>query len=405
MSTTQVVVGRQPVFDADLGVIGYELLFRQEDRDETSASHLHDGDEMTTAVFHSAVSIGLDRLVGDKTIFCNADRGVLTGAVPIPLPPERTVVEVLESVRFDAEIDAGCRALRAAGYRLALDDFEWFDGAERLVEQAAVVKIDVRQLGPDSSLDLMQRCRPYGVQLLAEKVETPDELAFYRGHGFDLYQGFALARPTALSARILEPSALGVLQIASAVLDERTDFDEVERILRRDPALAVQLLQVASIGPVGGLRRPVRSIREALVLLGTHRVRTWISLLMLRSSNAGSPDDLVTVLARARMCELLACRDNSEQAAFAFTAGMVSALDRLLGPPATQLTTVLPLDGQLLGAAFGTDSSMGRLVHRVIDFESGGPPAGPDEEFAALRDVSASALDWAVRSSVQIDAA
>jgi hypothetical protein len=84
---------------------------------------------------------------------------------------------------------------------------------------------------------------------------------------------------------------------------------------------------------------------------------------------------------------------------------MVSALDRLLGLPATQLTTVLPLDGQLLGAAFGTDSSMGRLVHRVIDFESGGPPAGPDEEFAALRDVSASALDWAVRSSVQIDAA
>ena len=35
------------------------------------------------------------QLVGDKVIFCNAERGVLTGETPVTLPAQRTVIEVL----------------------------------------------------------------------------------------------------------------------------------------------------------------------------------------------------------------------------------------------------------------------------------------------------------------------
>lgn len=403
MSTTQVVVGRQPVFDASLGVIGYELLFRPLPEATTAQPTTLGGDAMTTAVFHSALSIGLDRLVGDKLIFCNADRGLLTGLVPIPLPPERTVVEVLESVRFDAEVDAGCRALRAAGYRLALDDFVWFPGAEKLMSHASVVKLDVQALAHDQLTALMERCRGFDVQLLAEKVETPEELSSCRELGFDLFQGYALARPTTVTGASLDAPTVAVMRLASVVMDERTDMAEIEQILRRDPALTLQVLEVAAIGTRGGMRRPVRSVREALVLLGTRRLRSWIALLLLRSARSGAPDDLVTVLARARMCELLAGSNDPDYAAFGFTAGMVSALDRLLGMPAAQLSDVLPLDEQLLDAAFGSSSAMGQLVHKVIDFESGGAmEPGEDGE---LRAVAARALDWALRSSELVDAA
>lgn len=397
MNATQVVVGRQPVCDASLEVVGYELLFRQLDgpnhADMTEGGY--DGDAMTAAVLTGALSIGLDRLVGSKSIYCNADRGVLTGAVPLLLPPERTIVEVLETVRYDAEIDSGCRALLAAGYRLALDDFVWFDGAEELIRHASVVKLDVRALGVAGVLELGARCRPFGVQLLAEKVETAEELEACRASGFELFQGYALARPAAVRGTSLDASTVGVLRIAAAVLDENTDIAEVERIVRRDPALTVQLLQVASIGGLGQLRRPVRSIREALVLLGTSRLRGWVTLLLLRSSRATAPDDLLTVLARARMCELLAAREDRAQAAFGFTAGMVSALDRLLGIPAPELVDALPLDEQLLSAAFGGTGGIGQLIHRVIDFEAG----TDDADDPGMQSLAASALDWAVQST------
>src|SRR5581483_8277285 len=164
------------------------------------------------------------------------------------------------------------------------------------------------------AVELAHRCRPFGVQVLAEKVETPEELAALRDCGFDLFQGYALARPAAVSGTGLDASTLSVLRMAAAVLHGASDLEDIERIVRRDPALAVQLLQVAAIGTLGHLRRPVRSIREALVLLGTDRLRGWVTLLMLRSSRSTAPDDLLTVLARARMCELLAGRSDHTEA-------------------------------------------------------------------------------------------
>ena len=98
---------------------------------------------MTAEVVFGAVAVGFDQLVSDRDAFCNADRGVLLGDVPLNLPPERTVVEVLETVHLDSEVLEGCRALAAEGYRLALDDFVWRPGAEQLLPLASIVKIDV----------------------------------------------------------------------------------------------------------------------------------------------------------------------------------------------------------------------------------------------------------------------
>ena len=395
MTPSQVIVGRQPVYDADLMIAGYELLFRDQGADDAPLADRY-GDEMTATVLSRALSIGLDRLVGDKSVYCNADRGVLTGAVPLLLPPDRTIVEIRETVHYDTEIDDGCRALRAAGYRIALANFTWFDGADELIRHASVVKLDVHRLGVDQALRLGERCRPFGVRLLAGKLDTAAELDVFLEHGFDLFQGYALARPITVRGAGLDASALAVLQVAAAVLDERTDIADVERIVRRDPALTVQLLEVASIGPMGYLRRSVTSIRDALVLLGTQRLRSWVTLLMLRSSRGVEPDGLLTVLVRARMCELLADR---AEASSAFTTGMVSGLDRLLGMPAAELVDVLPLDRQLLDAAFGGAGEVGQLVRRVIDWESG---AGTDGE---QESVAPQALEWAVQSAELLERA
>ncbi|HET6875356.1 MAG TPA: hypothetical protein VFH70_11280, partial [Acidimicrobiales bacterium] len=80
---SQVLVGRQPIFDRNLEVLGYELLFRSPD----SLGH-HDGDKMTANVLlGSALDIGLDNLVGSKLAFVNATRSFLVGEQEVPLPP------------------------------------------------------------------------------------------------------------------------------------------------------------------------------------------------------------------------------------------------------------------------------------------------------------------------------
>ena len=105
------------------------------------------------------------------------------------------MIEVLETVELDDEVLAGCRRLVAAGYRLALDDFQWFDGAEELLRWPRSSSWTSSTPPGTRSERLAALCRPYGVQLLAEKVETEDDLAFCRALGFELFQGYVLQRP------------------------------------------------------------------------------------------------------------------------------------------------------------------------------------------------------------------
>src|SRR5689334_6124763 len=163
-ATTQVVVGRQGIYDAVGSVVGYELLFRGVEGSEAAVT----GDQMTAEVLFGAMALGFDHLVSDRDAWCNADRGVLLGELPLNLPPERTVVEVLETVHLDESVLRGCRALADEGYRLALDDFVWRPGAETLPPLASIVKIDVLDTAGTQLTELVDRCRQFDVQLLAE---------------------------------------------------------------------------------------------------------------------------------------------------------------------------------------------------------------------------------------------
>src|SRR3954467_11893749 len=74
----EVVVARQPIVDLDGDVVGFELLYRPSHPGAPGVT----GDQMTAQVVLGALTIGVDQLVGDKAMFCNAERGVLVGDTP-----------------------------------------------------------------------------------------------------------------------------------------------------------------------------------------------------------------------------------------------------------------------------------------------------------------------------------
>lgn len=400
MSVLDIVVGRQAIFDRDLQVVAYELLFRSRADAEIAGTDLP-GTLMTANVLFSTFSIGIEQLVGDKLMFCNADRGVLDGSVPIVLPPEQTVIEILESVTCDDEVIDGCLRLLGAGYQLALDDFVWFDGAERLLELASVVKLDLLQYSESELTDVVSRCRDHNVRLLAEKVESEAQLDLCMELKFDYFQGYFLERPRNVSGRTLSGSQLGTARLAASLLNREFEVAELEDIVRTEPGLAYQVLQLAGIGSRHGLRRQVRSLRDALILVGPMRVQSWLALMMLREHNTPSQHDLVVALTRAKMSELLALHLSPKLGPLGFTAGMLSAFDLLMRVDTAEVIAALKLDDELHAAAFGGDTPVSRIVRDVIDYQSHlvQPTAAPrgcglgDDQFdaAALR-----SLSWAV---------
>lgn len=404
VATREVVVGRQPIVDTSGALVGYELLYRS--AGVTGAAPT--GEQMTAEVLFGTLTIGIDQLVGDRLVFCNADRGVLVGETPVTLPPDRTVIEVLETVTIDADVVRGCEELVQRGFTLALDDFVWTDGVEQLLELASIVKIDVLAMNREEVVELVRRCRAHDVLLLAEKVETAEQLAWAAEIGFHLFQGYVIERPAQVRGHALPAAAAAHVQLAVHVLADDLDFRDIEEILRREPGLVVQLLQLAGRGGNQGLRREVRTIREALVLLGTARVRQWIALTLLQGQRSSNPDAVITALARARACELLAPTLTGASGEAAFTAGLVSALDVLLGVDAGELSEALDLDPDLKRAAFDRAGDAGALVAKVAEFQDDVARRRFDPDGAvdpALAEAVAAAFVWAAPQASALDAA
>ena len=394
MSGLDVVVGRQPIFDADLGVRGYEVL-RHELQPPAHAAGVGD---LLTADALFASDNAASRLTGSKTAYCSATPGVLEGSVAVAMAPERTVIEIPRTARIDDNVSVACRTLRDQGFTIALEDMMFFDASEGLLELADVVKMDLAEVDEEQLPWLRDQCHAAGVTMIARHVDGHVDLERGRALGFDLFQGYLLATPRPEPGRPLDAGRLARMRMSAQLLDQEFAVDDIEEIIRTDPAMTHQLLQLAGIGAAGGMRRTVGTVREALVLVGWRRLQGWVALLML-TDRGGTPDEVIaTTLARARMAELLATVGDPALGGQAFMAGLLSCLDVLTGVPIDEVVGSLPVTDALRDAVVDHEGPLGAVVADTIDYQLGRTAAATRSGLSDLDLVQASldALMWAV---------
>ncbi|NTW39010.1 MAG: HDOD domain-containing protein, partial [Cellulomonadaceae bacterium] len=366
-NVTQVHVGRQPIFDAALKVHAHELLFRAQAA--STGSGLDPGDAATTSVIvNTFTAFGLRSLVGDALAFVNLTRPFLVGELPIPLSPADAVLEVLETIPVDDEVYDGVRRLKAAGFAVALDDFLW-EQTDRFVLLPVVdyVKIDISQVPPDELGDTVARLRAYDVRLVAERIEDASDWARCRDLGFDLFQGYHLLKPETVSTTALNPVRAASLELLRRLSDPSLTMSELEHLVQRDAALTFRLLQ-ATNSAASGARRRLESVRDALVMLGTDRLRSWVMLLVASDAGGGGGAQLTAAVTRARACETLA-RTHGLRPEVAFTAGLISRLDIVLGVDLDDLLQTLRLSHDLHEAIVEGAGPLGELLEQVRAYE------------------------------------
>jgi c-di-GMP-related signal transduction protein len=385
-------------------VFGHELLFRTINGLTTAETAGPGGDHMTADLIFSSVSIGVERLVGDAKLFCNASRGVLSGSVPVLLPPEQTVIEIAESVLPPADVLPGCRRLHDQGFSLALDGVTWWSDVDYFDGPVSYVKVDIQAAALPDLSRLVKECHRRGIQVVGEKVDSIDEFEWCESLGFDFFQGYLLAQPSAVSGRALDTGRVAQLRLSTHLLDRECPMAELEEIIRRDPAMTLQLLQLASVGAAKGMRRTVRTLREALVLVGWRRLQSWVCLLLIGGKGQASQEEMTSALTRARMCELLARSSDPALAETAFIAGMLSSFGTLLHMPLEDVLADLPLDADLRDALLRGEGTLGRIVADAADFLLGRPLEATRSglEDAVVSSAALDALLWSVETTAAL---
>jgi c-di-GMP-related signal transduction protein len=395
--TRAIHVGRQPVYDRLGNVVGYELLFRGgPDAVSATSRNAFATSQVIVAAF---TDFGLDQLVGDRPCFVNLTREFLVGDLPVPFDPGQTVLEVLETVTVDDEVCAGVRKLADRGYTIALDDFRLTEPTARLLPMARYVKLDLLDNDTETLTATVKRLREHpGVTLVAERIETEERLALAFELGFELFQGHVLGRAHVISGQGLSPSAMRRLDLLTALTGSEIDLRKVVALVTTDPALSFRLLR-ATNSAASGLRQKVGSIRDAIVLLGLHRVREWVALMVVSDVCEATEDQLAAVLIRARLCQTVAEHLGLPPDS-GFTVGLLSGVADLIGQSTAEVAHHLPLTADVAAALIRGEGRLGEVLTTVHSYEKvdlgalGQAPMDSGE----LAQAYLSALGWSTRT-------
>jgi EAL and modified HD-GYP domain-containing signal transduction protein len=370
----EVLLGRQPILDIGQELFGYELLFRDGRRDPLQPDERL---AATACVVCTAFSeLGIGDALGQKKAFINADERFIADDALEALPPSGVVLELDFPDVPDETLLTRCRTLRERGYTLALTRYAGLDTrSAALLPLVGVVKIDVGAVGSELPQVAGSLAR-LPLKLLAEKVETREEMERCRQLGFDYLQGYYFARPVVVSGRQLSASQLGLIRLLNLVARD-AELKELEDSFKREPGLTINLLRLVNTVGVG-LGRRVESLRQAVTVLGRRQLLRWLQLLLMASpENAGHPEKnplLQLAALRGRLMEVLAQRLAPGDRSFgdqAFLCGIMSLMPVALGLPMEEILAQIAMAPDAQQALTTRGGALGELLDLVLQFDDG----------------------------------
>ena len=360
-------VARQPIFDRDEKVFGYELLFRD---DMENMFHNVDPDIASRTTLDSSLLVGLDVLCDGRRAFLNCTRETLIGGLVTLLPSHSTVVEILETVPVDDEVVAACQRLKEAGYLIALDDFVSNDPREPLAEMADILKVDIKLTTLEQRAALIKKHGPWRCRMLAEKVENHAEFVAARDQGFVYFQGYYLRRPEMMTTHDVPANALNYVRMLQAVSRADLDVPELDKLIKTEASICYRLLRYMNSARFG-FKSEIHSVRHALAILGDHEVRRWVRLIATVGAGQDKTSDLVLcALVRARFGELLAPTVRHGESDL-FLLGLLSMLEVMLEMPMSEILAKIPVDSETKMVLRGEPSELRPLYQLMLAHESG----------------------------------
>lgn len=399
-----ILLGRQPILNDRLELVGYELLFR--DAANLLRAQVDDQAQATATVIANAFSqFGMASALGSFRGFINVDKTFLFDDVIRLLPSDRVVIEVLEHGEITPEVVERCRVLKAAGYTVALDDFVHLSPEARdILDVVSIVKVDLAQMESDEQLTaLAAELRKLPATLLAEKVETREQFERCHALGFKLFQGYFFARPTVVVGRRLSHTHATVIRLLNMLGDDAEDR-EIESLCKQEPALTLSLLRLTNSVAMGA-RTPIASIRAAITMLGRQQLRRWLQLLLYAGGGEGGQRNPLLVMAatRGRFMELMAEHLHPKKrglADLAFMTGIMSLMPAIFSAPIEEILAELRVADDVRNALLSRGGDAGDLL-ALAEIGEGEPgdlaalmARLPELRIEHINACTAKALEW-----------
>jgi c-di-GMP-related signal transduction protein len=374
MGKVETFLARQAILNDSHEIVAYELLHRSNKENNFS---LLNNDQATLDVLNTFIEIGFDDLSGGRPCFINFTDHLLENEIPNYFHPEMIVIEILETVKFTDDLIDILRRLKTQGFKIALDDFELNDSLylKTILNLVDIVKIDIQKTPQDQQIKIVKLLKKYNVELLAEKVETKEEYEKCLREGYKYFQGYFFSKPMILSINDFDIQNSNFFGIMGELSKPEPDFDKIVQNIERDVVFSFKLLKLIN-SPVFSRENKIKSIKQAIIMLGLKELKKWIYLMYIRETsddiNQIQNEIIKMCMTRAKASELIAIKigKRGESSSY-FLTGLFSLIDALLKQPLGKIINQLPLDKGIKDTLMGNHTSYRDVLDLVILFEKG----------------------------------
>jgi EAL and modified HD-GYP domain-containing signal transduction protein len=357
------IYAKQPIFNQQLNVVGYELLFRP-----TETFNMVGGDQATAQVLLNTFT-GDDPIIENEelAIYINCTNSWLQSGIPIDRP--NVVLEVLETIENSSELISPITKLKQQGYKIALDDFDLSLDSAKLLPISDIVKVDVLGLSKPAVIELVETLKPNGQLLLAEKVESHEHYLWCKELGFDLFQGYFFSKPESKVGVVVKPPKLTTIQLLSELQTSEPVIENIVDILETDTILTTKLLKLVNSGKYVQVKR-VNSVKDAVLLLGLAKLKKMIAMIAL-TDLTNKPHELMRLcLTIAHTMENYAEYKNTEDHDEWFFIGFLSKIDAQFDQPLPIILDSLPIKAEVKDSILYRKSAAGKtlsMIEKIIE--------------------------------------
>lgn len=362
-----IFIARQGIYDINDNVIAYELLYR--DSLKNNFNPLIEENEATYSVIQNISSFGLDNLTDNKKAFVNFTEELIKENIATLLPNDKVIVEILENVKPTSDIIKSLIKLKDLGYVIALDDIDDFKSILNFIGIVDIVKVDFRLTNREIRKDIEFICKKYNIDLLAEKIETKEELQEAKKLGYKYFQGYYYSKPSIFLGKDLSVKNTSIFMLLAELLKEEFNIDKVESIMKNDIALTYKFLKFINSSYFNFLQE-VKSIKQAIVLIGRDELKKWLSIITFVSMSPENNEYAKNIIIRAKFCEEIAREIKYKEEAYAFMVGLFSNIHMMIEKDIEYVVKTLPLNIEIKNALLGNENILKNILDITIAYEN-----------------------------------
>lgn len=392
---SDIFLARQPIFDFNYNLHGYELLFRDGIKEKAE----FDSAELATSkvLLSSLIDIGVDKITAGNDCYLNVCADYLDDIddfVDIPFGELSITLEIEVTEETASRHGEVLTRLSSEGVKLAIDHFNPDLVSADIMHLFDVIKCDSNNLSEDQLRLSADLAKKYHCKMIAINIESYQQIPVLQELGVDYFQGYFLGKPDVSSQKSVPTVLLPVIQTLSRILDPDLELEELESLIGSDVSLSYRVLKL--INSARYSVDDIDSISRAIVYLGREAIKN-LTIIIILTGVDDKPSELAKMaLIRAKMCETLAKQVGMPDINSYFTIGLLSVLDAMLDRSMDQILSELSINNELKQGLLHK-GFLGQTLRCVIEYEQCSLTQVniPDVQPSELTDYYLQSVEWA----------